>query len=174
MLPCPFLEVSAMEWLRYVRNCHVVMLERGQGTGRPDVLAVNARRFLTEVEVKRSLSDFRRDALKPQRQNPRKHAPQIRQLYYSVPPELVEKVQPILPPDCGLLTLSRQLSGFTGLPETVVVVPAAIRAWAKPVTEERLWTLVRDMAASAVTAECAYRRCRAELAAATARDNGAR
>ncbi len=151
----PFLEASGMEWLRYGRLCHIVTRERGQRTGRPDLLAVNAKSYLVEVEIKRTLADFKRDALKPQRINP---PPNVRQLFYLVPPDLVVKVQPFLPKGAGLLTTGPQTSLHTGLPEVVVVRQASPRLNVRPLTQKRIWDLTRDMAGALVSAEIAARK----------------
>lgn len=153
----PFLEAAGMEWLRYGRLCHIVTRERGQRTGRPDLLAVNAKSFLIEVEVKRTLADFKRDALKRQRIH-ESFSPNVRQFFYLVPPELVVKVQPLLPPGAGLLTLGPQTSLHTGLPEIVVVKQATPRLKVRPLTPKRIWELTRDMAGALVTAEIAARK----------------
>ncbi len=153
----PMLEACAMEWLRYGKLCHIVTRERGQRIGRPDVLAVNAKGFLVEIEVKRTLADFKRDAAKPQRTNP-SQSPNVRQFSYLVPPELVVKVQPLLPPGAGLLTLGPQTSLHTGLPEVVVVRQASPRLKVKPLTPKRIWELTRDMAGALVTAEISARK----------------
>jgi len=130
---------------------------------RPDVLAITPKGYLTEVEVKRTVSDFRRDSSKPHRQFPERRHSEVRMLYYLVPPSLVEKVRPLLPPASGLLTLHPTLLTLSGLPEIVVVVPAPVRKWAKPVGEKRKWGLVRDMAGTLVSVEGRFRKIRQQL-----------
>ncbi len=77
-----------------------------------------------------------------------------------MPLALVPKVRPELPPYAGLLTTGLRTSFHSGLPEVSVILQAKPRPWAKPVTEAKLWELVRDMAGHLVTAEIAYRKIR--------------
>jgi hypothetical protein len=101
------LELSAMRWLWLEQKCLVVLQERSPfyAMGQPDVLGVTKGRYLTEIEVKRSLSDFRADFKKTHRVNRSHHLPSHpRQFYYLVPPELVERVKPLLPDWAGLMT----------------------------------------------------------------------
>lgn len=102
-------------WLRYDRGCAIVTFERGPNNGdRPDVYGVNASRHGLEVEIKVSLSDFKRDAGK--RKWDWQWIPPIF-FYYMVPRPLVEKVKPLLPEGAGLLTLAQHaVDLYTGLP----------------------------------------------------------
>jgi hypothetical protein len=63
-----------------------------------------ASRYLIEIEIKRSISDFKADALKPSRRcrdlYPKKFP---KQFYYLVLPEMVEKIEPLLPAWAGLM-----------------------------------------------------------------------
>ena len=101
------LELQSMRWLRWERRCPIVLSERSPREwpcGRPDVLGVSASRHLIEVEIKRSVTDFRADQQKPCRRARagfKDKAP--REFYYLVPVELVDKVRPLLPPWAGLL-----------------------------------------------------------------------
>lgn len=101
------LELMAMRWLRWERRCMIVLTERSPrtwGFGRPDVLGVTCGRHLVEIEVKRSVSDFRQDRLKPHRRfRLKEQAPRL--FYYLVPPGLVDRVRPDLPPWAGLLSV---------------------------------------------------------------------
>ena len=101
------LEMSAMRWLWLEQNCLTVLQERSPfyAMGQPDVLGVTKGRYLTEIEIKRSLSDFKADFKKHHRINRSHHLPSHpRQFYYLVPSELVEKVRPLLPDWAGLMT----------------------------------------------------------------------
>lgn len=100
------LELMALRWLRWEKKCPMAFCERSPvyGNGEPDVLGVTKSRYRIEIEIKRSLSDFKADAKKPHRHN-RNFDPTIhpRQFYYLVPDKLVEKVKPLLPPWAGLM-----------------------------------------------------------------------
>ncbi|TXH59336.1 MAG: hypothetical protein E6Q97_00135 [Desulfurellales bacterium] len=101
------LEVQVMAWLRFEKRCPLVLFERTPRFcvgGRPDVIGVTKDRYLVEVEIKRTLSDFKA--------NQKKRHVLIRhlkleawpkQFYFMVPHTLVEKVKPLLPDYAGLL-----------------------------------------------------------------------
>ncbi len=100
------LELMAMRWLRWEKRCEFVMLERcPRGScGEPDVIGITRSRYMTEIEIKRSMSDFRADAHKPHRNmwsiNP---APLPKQIYYLAPSELAKKLIPLVPTWAGLM-----------------------------------------------------------------------
>lgn len=107
------LEALAFAWLRWEKRCPVCLTERSPRPhhGIPDVLGITDSRHLLEIEVKRSMSDFRANNEKPhiQMRNAFQLKGQIecelwpRQYWYLVPPELAEKVLKELPPWAGLL-----------------------------------------------------------------------
>lgn len=108
------LEHMAMFWLRFEKRCRVVLTERSPryGNGKPDVLGITDARFLLEIEIKRSVSDFRANDNKPHiaGQNAAfalegEFCSEMfpRQFWYLVPHGLVEKVRPLLPKWAGLL-----------------------------------------------------------------------
>lgn len=84
-------------------------------------------------------------------------AKKVHQLYYMVPPDLVEKVTAELPPGCGLLTLGKP-SVWSKVPETILVRRATVRPWAGKLTEKEVWRMVKDMASNLVTAETRSRK----------------
>lgn len=103
------LELSAMRWLWLEQKCLVVLEQRTPvyGMGQPDVIGVTPGRYLTEVEIKRSLADFNNDAKKVHRINrARWISLQVhpRQFYYLVPEKLADKVSQKLPEWAGLMT----------------------------------------------------------------------
>lgn len=74
--------------------------------GRPDILGITTSRYLLEIEVKRSLSDFKADKLKSSRQEIRRKMigeKFPKQFWYLVPPELCKKVEGIVPQWAGLM-----------------------------------------------------------------------
>lgn len=101
------LETRALHWLMYVRNCHFALRERSPRgyVGEPDALGVTTSRLLIEVEVKRSMSDFRQNRFKWQiAQRDLYIAKAPWEYYYMVPAALVAKVKPELPLWAGLLS----------------------------------------------------------------------
>jgi len=100
-----------MHWLKWEKHCPVVLFERHPryGIGRPDVLGITARRYLIEIEIKESLSDFRANKLKPyiaNRDNPlltKELARFPKFFWYLVPAGLVDKILPEVPVWAGLL-----------------------------------------------------------------------
>lgn len=67
-----------------------------------DLLILNKNNFISEIEIKTTLSDLKRDAGK------RKHTqdpdPRIKYLYFAFPQYLLEKSLPILPETVGIIT----------------------------------------------------------------------
>lgn len=104
------LELAAMRWLWLEQNCITVICERTPvyGIGQPDVLGVTPGRYLTEIEVKRSVSDFRADFKKPHRFKQGVEQLKTRQFYYMVAPSIVSKVEPEIPEWAGLMTIDEK------------------------------------------------------------------
>jgi hypothetical protein len=86
------MEAAAMEWLRYEHQCPLVVIERGVCcyNHRPDVFAVSKKRFGIEVEIKRTLSDFKADFDKRVTAYRVRGIATIQKFYYLVPRELVD------------------------------------------------------------------------------------
>lgn len=102
------LETHAIGWLRFYQRCPIAITERSPlcvGGSRPDVIGVTKTRHIIEVEVKRTVSDFRANAKKwhvRHRDNFIHQWPRL--FYFLVPPELAEKVLPEVPEWAGLIT----------------------------------------------------------------------
>lgn len=109
-------ELLVFAWLRFVKRLPLVLFERTPRrllSSRPDVVGVTQARYLTEVEVKRTLADFRANQRKryiQQRELWLKHWP--RAFYYAVPSHLVAKVLPELPSYAGLLSWNEDKPRF--------------------------------------------------------------
>jgi len=108
------LELMAMHFLRFEKACPVALCERSPrwSNGNPDVLGITKARYLLEIEIKRSVSDFRANAKKRHmipRENPGEfelehYAPKWpKQFWFLVPCELVKKVEPLVPDFAGLM-----------------------------------------------------------------------
>lgn len=103
----------AMRWLRWKKNCVLVLTERSTrewACGRPDVLGITCARYMIEVEVKRTIQDFRADSKKRCRTTRHlypEYSPKL--FYYAVPPELVS-LETELPAWAGLLSVPERRS----------------------------------------------------------------
>ena len=99
------LELKAMHWLKHERGCVIVLCERSPREwlcGRPDVLGVMPSRYAYEVEIKRTLSDFRADQDKRSRRLRGQHPEKFpKEFYYLVPEGLPVLAE--LPDWAGLL-----------------------------------------------------------------------
>lgn len=101
------LELAAMRWLWLEKKCLVVLQERTPVSmmGQPDVLGITPGRYMVEVEIKRSASDFRADFRKTHRVNRQFYIKnQPRQFYYMMDRNLSEKLLPEIPDWAGLMT----------------------------------------------------------------------
>jgi len=124
------LETAGLQWLRNELRCYAVLMERSPREwccGRPDLLGVTRARHQVEVEVKRTIQDFRANARKDfmSRRDTFLHR-FPRQFYFLVPEELAEQVRAELPPFAGLLTPPRPMSGGW----VHVVAPAPVNSHA--------------------------------------------
>lgn len=131
---------AAVQWLRYQSQCSIVAIERGISMGgTPDVIGLTPKRFVTEIEIKRTVSDFKRNAAKLSRFNIGRsngtgwERSRPRLFYFLVPPEILEKVQPLLEPEQGLMVLGNT-SRYQGVPDIRVVRNATPSARAKRLT----------------------------------------
>jgi hypothetical protein len=101
------LKLAGMRWLAYEKRCQAVVCERNvrRCLGDPDILGVTKDRYMTEIEIKVSMSDFRRNPCKRHIMS-REHNLQFwpKYFYYMVPQKMVEAVLAALPPYAGLLT----------------------------------------------------------------------
>lgn len=103
------LEFMAMTWLKFEKRCDALLRERTPryGHGLPDVLGINASRYVFEIEIKRSLSDFKANSLKPHIAAREAHPVHAKYwpkyFWYLVPHELCCRVKPLVPPWAGLL-----------------------------------------------------------------------
>jgi hypothetical protein len=138
---------SALAWLRYEKRCFLVATERrpfGEWHhGRPDAIGVDVKRFMTEIEIKVTLSDFRANQKKRCVKNREMFivsAP--RQFYFMVPPQLVEKVQPELPGYAGLMTIS-DLGFSEGCKDVQVIRPAPVNKASRELTVKELYDMAK-------------------------------
>lgn len=100
------IESHAFAFLRLHKRCPVVLHERSprEGIGNPDTLGVTQSRYLLEIEIKRTVSDFRANAQKHHvagRDRLLRLWP--RQFWFMVLPSIADRVRAELPPYAGLL-----------------------------------------------------------------------
>jgi hypothetical protein len=105
------LELLGLRYLRFIRKCPLVTLERGICMGDPDVFGVTSARYCIEIEIKRSASDFRANAQKWHVRHREEYLglwPTY--FYYMVPEKLQPKVEHLLPCWAGLMVQTDQYS----------------------------------------------------------------
>lgn len=114
-------------WLRYERRCVMVCWEReilGLDSRRPDMIGVTRDRHVVEVEIKRTMADFRANGKKKYHRWANRDEYSPRQFYFFVLPEMVEAATAELPSGAGLLTtLPRKVYG---VPRIMAVVSAPV------------------------------------------------
>lgn len=130
-------------WLRYERECPVVCMERGNGRcGVPDVMGLTVKRRIIEIEIKRSMQDFRHNERKwMARARARMQGfyltTHIQQFYFMVENEMVEKCKLELPEWAGLMSPpmpDEYSKTYNDVPFPVVRVPAPMDKSATKVT----------------------------------------
>jgi len=100
------LEMAAMRWLWLEKGCHIVLEQRSPRymIGSPDVLGITSGRYMTEIEIKRSASDFAADAKKYSKMNRKFYIQNHpRQFYYLMPEALALKLRDRVPDWAGLM-----------------------------------------------------------------------
>ncbi len=135
--------------LRYERQCVIFAFERGLCAGCPDVFGILPDRWMIEYEVKISVADFRRDAKKykwdvpPSRWNRRP-----RLFYYAVPPEIVDKVLPLLPKGAGLVTFGGR-DTISKLPVIIFKKKPVADKSAVKATDRDIWEMAKHLSGTA-------------------------
>lgn len=74
-----------------------------------DMLIVTKNRYLTEVEIKISLSDLKADFKKKHQHKDEN----IKNFYYAFPAEMKEKALELIPKDCGILIAVKKEYGIS-------------------------------------------------------------
>jgi hypothetical protein len=110
------LEFRATWWLKHEKRCALVLHERtprAYHCGRPDVLGILPSRHLLEIEIKRSVSDFKANSSKHFIQMRENENAEVRrkfiesapkQFWFMVPKKLVDQVIDLVPDYAGLMT----------------------------------------------------------------------
>lgn len=98
---------AATFFLRHERRCEIVLIDQESVTlpyTRPDVWGVTLSRRTFEVEIKRTVSDFKANEHKPcvvHREQFLDRWPF--KFFFLVPKDIFDRVQPICPPYAGLI-----------------------------------------------------------------------
>lgn len=106
------LELMAMRWLWLEKMCHYILEQRTPRPcgGIPDVIGITKTRFLIEIEIKRSVADFRADKKKSgvrcRETADRFYADQFpKYFYYFMPKKIADKVMDEIPVWAGLIVV---------------------------------------------------------------------
>lgn len=102
------MEHIALRWLAWERKCLAVMHERSPRNmmGSPDVLGITRSRYLIEIEIKRSVSDFRANRTKHHIANREMWIQkQPKQFYFFVPEAISDRCLAGCPEWAGLAKL---------------------------------------------------------------------
>lgn len=145
------LEAAALSWLRYERRCFLVCLGRNPHKELciPDVLGLGPDRKLIEIEIKRTMADFRQNGNK-RGLKWRTYWP--KQFYFLVPPKIAERVKCELKAGlfdetyerAGLLTLHTGLeNAYTGLPYLEALIPAPVNKAAVKLSVHAVGRMIR-------------------------------
>jgi hypothetical protein len=141
-------------------------LERGLDYRyRPDVLAVNRARKLIEIEVKRTVADFRANGNKAGLHH-RWGLPE--QFYFLVPSTIAAEVRPGLGPGHGLLVPNHDRATPSGLPDLDVIVPARRDPGARVLGIAALAKMAKHLSGTLVTLAAVNERLRNETAVGNA------
>ena len=149
------------EWLRYKQRCYIITWERSpwpHARHKPDLVGVTESRHVIEIEIKRTMGDFKQDEEKVIWHQRRMCTfPSPAKFYYMVPPELVEKVRPLLKEGHGLLAWSGE-SKWSKLPLLEVQKGATTNRLSKPLTLRQMVDMVRHQSGAVTRALAAVAR----------------
>lgn len=107
--------------------------------GEADYVVVTKARFLVEIEIKVSPTDFKRDILKKKWKSGDREK-MVRRFYYAVPLEMVDKIREFLPEDAGLITVEQTKSyGY----RVKVVKESEVNRNAREMTDKEIYNLAR-------------------------------
>jgi hypothetical protein len=115
---------EAFRWLKYVKTCTVVFMERiGSTMENPDAIGFHTGGHSVLIECKASRSDFQADKKKWFRQQPEMGMGQLR--YIMAPIGLIKSDE--LPENWGLLEVGEKARKYRQIYETVAPKPFAER-----------------------------------------------
>jgi hypothetical protein len=142
------MEVAIANYFGYRTHIIVPNVSWGFFNHECDLFLIRKSGYGFEVEIKRSRSDMLADFKKKHNHSDR--ANRIVQLYYAFPEELLPKVEELVPPECGIITVEK--NEWNRMPRAHMVRDAKRRKGARPLTQKeqlqiarlgtlRIWTL---------------------------------
>lgn len=125
--------------------------------GRADLAVITKSGYLTEIEIKISISDWKADSKKDKWSSPRPH---VSRFFYAVPERLIaDGIPAFVPPRAGILVVREiHQTPWRAAQDIVVELRTAVRVPSKKISAEQL-------AAFHETAYWRYHRTAARLAA---------
>jgi len=96
------IELACANRFNYRQNIIVPNISWGAGMNECDLLVIKPNGYMIEIEIKRSVADFKADFKKKHEHNRLK----TREFYYCFPIKLLEKIEKLIPEDCGIITIS--------------------------------------------------------------------
>lgn len=142
------MEVAIANYFGYRKHIIVPNLSWGFFSHECDMFLIRESGYGFEVEIKRSRSDMLADFKK--KHGHRDRGNRIVQLYYAFPEELLPKVEELVPPECGIITVEK--NEWNRMPRAHMVRDAKRKKGAKRLTQKeqlkiarlgtlRIWTL---------------------------------
>jgi hypothetical protein len=129
------MELRLASYFNPRRNLIVPNVSRGLDIHECDLLIMTPRGYLTEVEIKISISDLKKDKEKLHEHND----PRIKRLFFAIPKYLYEKGKPHIPPNAGILVVDPKRRGGV----KVVKQPVERRDSLRPLNDEEKFQLAR-------------------------------
>jgi len=94
-------ELAVAVLLDFRKNIIVPNVCFNWGVMECDMLVVDDKNRVTEIEIKVSISDLKADFKKPHKHNHKN----LSRLIYAFPIEMLERALPIIPSNCGIITV---------------------------------------------------------------------
>lgn len=139
------IELAVANHFDWRKNIIVPNISWGLGLHECDVLIMSKSGYLTEVEIKISFSDLKKDFAKPHGHNSNG---KIKYLYYAMPTKLAERedVISMIPEYAGILRcnpIDNPRSPMNGFVNCSCAKEATARSNARPLSEQERFDLVR-------------------------------
>jgi hypothetical protein len=131
------IEITVAKLFDYRRNIIVPNVSWGWHLSyEADMVMVNANNYATEIEVKISISDLKKDFKKRKHLQPSKV---FKFMYYAIPVEMMEKAKEIIPEKYGIITV--KWNGYKYV--ATRYRGAKVNRWAGVVSNQHLINLMR-------------------------------
>lgn len=145
-------QLAVAQLFRY-RNGNIAIPSCSTFGWEMDVCVITPADYLYEIEIKRTLSDWKADEHKDKWKRSR---PQVSKFYYAIPPELLDKKPPFVSEDTGIILLEKSKNLNAGFRVYAEIHKPAKRlskykvdrnrAYMMGVFYHRYWSLRWDMA----------------------------